>query len=302
MQEAELRSTPTKASNHEVRVSPVDINPVVTKTVRALCMIAPRFVARQATKIWCSPPVPKKKVKIPGGKFAMVQGLATQEWGTGPLILLMHGWGGYRGHFAELVPALVEAGYRVVAHDAPSQGESHAGELGKGRTSVYEMAGSLNTLAAHFGQPHAVIGHSLGGAAVSLAVGDGFAVPNVVLIAPAADAFVYTPLFAQTFGLSERSYQFMLDQIEAKAGRPNSDADIPAMLVSRSAASLPQPVDFPPALIISDLNDKEVSHTDGEEIAKHWPNSQYVMTQGLGHRRILKDQGVIGQIIDFISR
>ena len=50
--------------------------------------------------------------------------LAVYEWGTGPAVLLVHGWGARATHFGKLVPALVASGRRVVAFDAPAHGRS----------------------------------------------------------------------------------------------------------------------------------------------------------------------------------
>lgn len=36
--------------------------------------------------------------------------LAVYEWGTGPAVLLVHGWGARATHFGKLVPALVASG------------------------------------------------------------------------------------------------------------------------------------------------------------------------------------------------
>lgn len=41
-----------------------------------------------------------------------------------PAVFLVHGWGGFSYSFAELIPALVHAGYRVVALDLPGHGLS----------------------------------------------------------------------------------------------------------------------------------------------------------------------------------
>ena len=41
-----------------------------------------------------------------------------------PAVFLVHGWGGYSYSFAEMIPALVHAGYRVVALELPGHGLS----------------------------------------------------------------------------------------------------------------------------------------------------------------------------------
>jgi len=58
--------------------------------------------------------------------------IQTYHWkGNGTPILLIHGWEGQAGNFADIVPALLKINYDVYAFDAPSHGYSS-----KGSTSV----------------------------------------------------------------------------------------------------------------------------------------------------------------------
>jgi pimeloyl-ACP methyl ester carboxylesterase len=56
-----------------------------------------------------------------------------------------------------------------------------------------------------------------------------------------------------------------------------------------------------PALIIHDRDDADVPLKDGQAIAQA-ANAELVITEGLGHRRILRDKDVIRRTIDFIDR
>ena len=96
------------------------------------------------------------------------------RWGnTGPAVLLAHGWGGHAAQWQPLVAPLLAAGMRVIAFDALSHGGSDAGARGASQTSVVEMSHSLLATAWHAGPIHAVIAHSLGSAALALAVREG---------------------------------------------------------------------------------------------------------------------------------
>ena len=46
------------------------------------------------------------------------------SWGAGPAVLLLHGGMGNAGNFGHQVPALVDAGYQVIAIDSRGQGRS----------------------------------------------------------------------------------------------------------------------------------------------------------------------------------
>ena len=66
--------------------------------------------------------------------------LALYDWGSGPTVLLVHGWGARGTHLGKLVPPLVAAGYRVVAFDAPGHGQS------SGRSATLPQFASTNSL------------------------------------------------------------------------------------------------------------------------------------------------------------
>jgi len=55
-----------------------------------------------------------------------------------------------------------------------------------------------------------------------------------------------------------------------------------------------------PALIVHDLDDREVPWEEGERYARYWPSSHLLSTTGLGHNRILGDTAVIGGVLDFL--
>ncbi len=54
-------------------------------------------------------------------------------------------------------------------------------------------------------------------------------------------------------------------------------------------------------LLIHDIQDREVPFSDFEILQKAWVNSRFLATTGLGHRRILRDESVAHQIIEFLK-
>lgn len=119
-----------------------------------------------------------------------------EEWGEGPPVYLVHGWGGQRPHLAMFVKPLVEAGYRVVAFDLPSHNESDPGELAPGRTTATECADAIAAVIETHGPAHAVVAHSLGANATALAAAQGAPVGRLVFFAPMGDFPLYLDLFA----------------------------------------------------------------------------------------------------------
>lgn len=105
----------------------------------------------------------------PGDAFAVVSGqyrLRAWSWGVGPAVLLMHGWEGHAGHLNRFVEPLVNRGFRAVALDLPAHGFSSGRQA-----TLLDMADALCAVGDAVGPVHAVIAHSLGGAATALALG-----------------------------------------------------------------------------------------------------------------------------------
>jgi pimeloyl-ACP methyl ester carboxylesterase len=55
-----------------------------------------------------------------------------------------------------------------------------------------------------------------------------------------------------------------------------------------------------PALIVHDLEDREVPWSEGERYARYWPHARLVSTRGLGHNRIVDDASTIAAALRFL--
>jgi pimeloyl-ACP methyl ester carboxylesterase len=143
-----------------------------------------------------------------------------------------------------------------------------------------------------------VIAHSGGAAAVSLAVLDGLKVGRVALVAPMADPIPYTYEFARALGFGERIRTGFMRRLERRVGRPMSDFEVPRRLKATALNMTPY---LPPALIVHDRLDKEVHFSDGETLAAAWPGSEFVATEGLGHRRIMRDPAIIERLVAHVA-
>lgn len=267
----------------------------IVRSMRVLSRTAPALAAVIAERMWCTIPAGKPApASTPGAIHALdVNGRAViaEVWGDGPPIYLLHGWGGRRGQFDALVQPLAEAGHRVIALDAPSHGDSAPSSFGPGRAVLPDFCDALRVASETFGPAHAAVGHSLGGLAITVALLDGWPADRVVLIAPAPDTLAYTVDFARRFGFSEGVRRRFLRRLSERVGRPMTDFDVLARARETEVAPLP------PMLVIHDRDDREVRHTDGQALAAAWPHGTYVGTEGLGHRRILRDPEVISRIV-----
>jgi pimeloyl-ACP methyl ester carboxylesterase len=88
--------------------------------------------------------------------------LSYVEAGTGPLVLLVHGWPELARSWRNQIPALAGAGYRVVAPDMRGYGDSGAPDAIEDYT-ILHLVGDLVGLLDHLGAADAVVvGHDWG--------------------------------------------------------------------------------------------------------------------------------------------
>lgn len=261
---------------------------------RAVGAVAPGVAARWAEAIFCRPPRyaarPAEEAFLATGTRDTVrsedQDLAVWKWGQGPAVVLAHGWGSRAGRFSTLAGSLVEAGFQVVLFDAPAHGASK-GE----QASLPQFSRALRAVAEAAGPVYGLVGHSLGGAAVSLAMSSGLAANRVVLLAPPADVVLFSHAFAEHLRIPLRAQDAMRRNLESRLKVRWEELHIPTLARTMSV----------PALIVHDRNDEDVPYAHGEEIADAWPGAELLATSGLGHRSLVRDPEVIRRTIAFLS-
>ena len=289
-----LALTPSPQKSTIVRKSAM---PTVARAAFSVgSWVAPGATLARAVEVFCTPSAEARRrayeADEAGAKtFVLDVGphvIRVYSWGdteAQPYVLLAHGWSDFALHFMPLIDALRAAGFAVVTFDQPGHGRS------SGATATLpEFARCIGAVGAHFGRAAAVIGHSMGGAAAAIALHDGLAANRAVLIAPPADVAAAADRFAAFVGLAEHLRGRMHRALEARAS---------VRLADLSAHDNVRDIDRP-ALIIHDLDDREVPWAEGERYARYWPSSRLLSTVGLGHNRILGDTRVIGALLDFL--
>lgn len=212
--------------------------------------------------------------------------LAGWAWGTGPIVLLVHGWEGRGSQMGRFIEPLVERGFRVVAFDGPGHGDSTVT-----RGSMPDHLAGLERVASHLGPIHGVVAHSMGGAATAIAAARGLGAERYVLIGPPTDPRDYFYAVQRHLGLSQAMIERLLELSEQAVGFRFAELHVPTRV-----AELDRPV-----LIFHDPEDREVEFRHGEAIAAAWPGATLRATAGLGHRRILKDPRVIEEAVEFLA-
>ena len=213
--------------------------------------------------------------------------LAVYTWGEGPVVLLTHGWNGRATQLWGFIDPLVESGFRVVALDMPAHGQS----AGKS-TDLFKMAEAMRLVTNGFEPLHGIIAHSLGNAALVMALGDGLNAKKVICISPPAQSILMLKNYAEALELSPNIQTRMCNLFEKNYGTE--------VWKQTSAGENVNGLSIP-ALIIHDKDDREVAWEEGESIAQNWPGAEFLTTEALGHRRILRNGEVIAKSVAFLS-
>lgn len=211
--------------------------------------------------------------------------VALQRAGSGPQVLLVHGWEGQAADLSAFASALLGAGLSVVALDLPAHGASK-GE----RSSIPQAARALKAVGHALGPFHGAVAHSLGSPVLVEAMHAGMQVSRVVLIAAPAHYERYARGFAAAAGLDSQGADAMLDRLQEVMGMDVREVSLPAR-----APHLAQP-----ALFIHSSDDRIVSIEDSLASAAAWPNARHLRVDGLGHGRILADPRVVDTTTQFV--
>ena len=210
------------------------------------------------------------------------------KWGSGPSILLVHGWNGRGIQLHHFIEPLIQRGYSPLTYDAPGHGES------QGRTSSYfEFTDTIRALLSspNGHQIRGAIAHSMGGAAVVNSMEKENHPLNAVFIAPALRLKEVLYGFFDYVGVPRTLYEILIKEYEDQFGY-NMQRDNPANLLREINSKI---------LIVHDRNDPTIPYADSKEISERFPNIELHSTERLGHKKILADNSVVNRIIDFFE-
>lgn len=265
---------------------------------KLLSSISKKKAAAAAFELFCTPQ--KRNLKTPPKIFDEAEklhfkldGITIRGWRwnhskEAPKVLIMHGFESSAINFDRYVRPLTRKGYEVLAFDAPAHGRSGGKQI---NAPLYKR--TVQEINRHFGPIHSFMGHSFGGLGVSLALEEISHTKNykLVLVAPATE----------TTSAIESFFKFL--QLDP-AIRPHFDQLIvhkggvsPAWYSIRRAMKHIQAQ----VLWVHDKDDDITPLSDALKVkAENHPNIRFVITEGLGHRRIYRDNKVVKAITEFL--
>ena len=284
-----LKSTSTNVRNIKIKQRSTHL------LITAMWHLVPTVTRRIITKHIFSPkrydltPGERKYLEM-GKPFRInVHGKTIQcwKWGHGPSILFVHGWNGRGIHFRYFFEEFINAGYTVIAYDAPAHGESNGQD-----TSYFELTDVVRSFldSSLSFDIQSIIAHSLGASAVINCLSKEKPSIDTVLIAP---ALKFRELLYNTFdnqGLPEIVYQAMIAELESYYGY-NLYEDNPYTLLKKISSKI---------FIVHDKDDLTTPYLDSKVIAEQLNHVHLLTTEGLGHKNILRDKTVVNTIQKYI--
>lgn len=268
-------------------------------TGKILSGISPHLASRFAAWLFLKPfryKLPKrekemdekfqqKRIKVPSIDRDIVV-YENTEAATGKKVLLVHGWSGRGTQMPKIAMALIQAGFEVISFDAPAHGKAS----GKMSMMPY-FIDSVHHLEEKYGPFYAAVGHSLGGMSLLKAVKDGLGIQKLVIIGTANSVTHITREFARNIGLDETIAGKMKTYFDRKFGE-----DMDNLSGAKSAESVNIPT-----LVVHDKHDVDVHVSSAYEISENIATSELLITENLGHRKVLGDPEVINKITTFIA-
>jgi pimeloyl-ACP methyl ester carboxylesterase len=208
--------------------------------------------------------------------------------GRQPTALLVHGWNGWAQQLERFVAPLQERGYAVLAFDHVAHGLSDGSH-----STLPSMIRSVERVLGEVSNVTAVIAHSLGAAAVaSVLSSTRRELDGAVLIAPPSDPRPYLRSLARMLGAPKHLMPHIQEAAERTAGVPFARLVADPWLVRRVRT---------PLMIVHDVTDEEVPISNGYVYANA-TQARVMVTDGLGHRRILRDLHVVETASNFFAR
>ena len=203
-------------------------------------------------------------------------------------LLILHGFESSVVNFERYVKPMIRKGYEVLAFDAPAHGSS------TGKTiTVVDYKEMVHYIQEHYGPIDAFIAHSFGGLTISLFLEEmkHDSKTRLVLIAPAAETSTAIDNFFRFLQLDEGVRAEFDKLIESLGGKPPEWYSI-----ARAAAHIRAEV-----LFLQDKNDQMTPIKDVEPIiGKNYSNFHFIISEGLGHRRIYRDNKTLKAVTEFL--
>jgi pimeloyl-ACP methyl ester carboxylesterase len=262
-----------------------------------LSSISAKRAARSAFKLFCTPlyrnlkklPLVFEKAEKLQFRFEKFR-IKGYRWNhpAEKKLLILHGFESSVINFDRYIKPFTRKGFEVLAFDAPAHGRSSGKQI---NALIYKRF--ILELIKEYGPYETYMAHSLGGLALALTLEEmkHDANTKVVLIAPATETQTAVQSFYQFLMLNEKVQKEFEKHILDLGGKPANWYSIGRVLKKLKAS----------ILWFHDEDDIVTPFIDVEPLLTNHPsNVSFIISKGLGHSRIYRDNNVKKQIVDFV--
>lgn len=203
--------------------------------------------------------------------------------------LILHGFGSAGHKFEDHARLLAGKGYEVLAFDAPAHGNSEGNT-----TNAIEYAQMIIEVIDQFGPVNSFLAHSFGGISLCLAMEQipHSAESKVVFIAPATETTTAVDDAFSMLKLKNPAVRHEFNKIVFELSGRQTEWFSMRRAMHHITASV---------LWIHDEDDDITPLADALKVKEdNHPNIIFVITKGLGHRKIYNDEGVKNRLADFL--
>lgn len=221
-------------------------------------------------------------------KFSYSKGKYAWSWGSGPCVVLVHGWGGCAAQWHKLAETISKLGFRVLALDVTAHGQSE-GSVVTFRNYATDLKLLHNYLQTDI---YAYIGHSAGGLGMMAArYLEGLTAKKFVCIATPSYPYPPIKVIKKKISVSDdvialykkylaRQFSCAWEEITEKCFSYQNGSEL---------------------LLIYDSEDRYLDAGDAQAILRHWPSALQIRADGIGHEKLIKSEDSIKQIGIFLK-
>ncbi len=202
-------------------------------------------------------------------------------------VLMVHGWSGRGTQMYAIADKLLENGMMIISFDGPAHG------LSKGKTTTpIEFVKTIDFLNESYGPFEAAIGHSFGSISLLKSVSEGLTIKKLVVIGTEFKIMNIIDNLVKGLGLKKKMSSRLKKRLDGKF-----KGDIEIFGAGQSAKKVTIPT-----LVIHDTKDNDVNVSSAYKLRQNLKNGELLVTNGLGHRSILRDKSISNRIVEFIKR
>jgi pimeloyl-ACP methyl ester carboxylesterase len=203
-------------------------------------------------------------------------------------VLLVHGWISHAARMADLIRALRQRGFRVVAFDAPAHGRS-----GGTQADMHGFRAAIQTVIASCGPVHGVLAHSFGALSTAswLAEHRPATVRAAVLVGMMRDLGYIFESFTQALALRPTVSARFRELIRERYGAYPEEVSTGEMVRRLHL----------PVLLVHGAADDVVPSAHAHVVVKELRDGQLLIAPDLGHGAPLRDPATVRQIVNFLG-